>query len=308
MQSVVSIIIPAHNEEKWIAACLESVLSIDDYPYKEVIVVDDASTDNTSEILKRFPITVIRTKKRVGPSSARNIGVREAKGEIIVFIDAHCIVKDSHWIQKFLRFFSDPKVGAVGGYFKRETNRKGPSLTFSSNTQQRLVKSANAAYRKSAFEQVGGFDCGLEWAGDAVLTFKIRKSGWKIVHSRDIMVIHAEKIWSIKRAFFYGSCFFPLLLKYSREIINKKFEILSIGIGLLITLGLIADLLFRLPIFTLSFLLFLSMLNSATHNVSRRRMLVDGFYTTIWSFVYYLGALYGGFRSLLVPKEVDQLS
>jgi len=117
MQPVVSIIIPAHNEEKWIGACLESVLKVDNYPHKEVIVVDDASTDSTTEVIKRFPVSLVKTEKPIGPSSARNIGVREAKGEIIVFIDAHCIIRDHNWIQKFLRLLGDPKVGAVGGYF-----------------------------------------------------------------------------------------------------------------------------------------------------------------------------------------------
>jgi glycosyltransferase involved in cell wall biosynthesis len=94
-QPLVSIVIPARNEKKSIAACLESVFK-DRYFNKEVIVVDDASTDHTSNILKRFPVTVIRNTKPMGPSSARNIGVAKAKGETIIFIDAHCIITDPH--------------------------------------------------------------------------------------------------------------------------------------------------------------------------------------------------------------------
>lgn len=268
-------------------------------------MVDDASTDSTREILKRFPVTVVRTRKSVGPSSARNFGVKEAKGEIIVFIDAHCIVNDHNWIQKFLQFLHDPQVGAVGGYFAPRTRKRGPSLTFSSIPQRRLIKSANAAYRKSVLEQVGGFTPEMEWAGDADLTFKLRNSEWKVMHPRDIMVIHAEKIWSIKRAFSYGTCFFPLLKRYPREIIGKKFELQSICIGLLITLGLIVDGLYKFPIFTLSIVAILSVLNGISRNVSIPRRLMDGFYTTIWAFAYYLGALYGGIRSALLPAKVD---
>lgn len=73
-----------------------------------------------------------------------------------------------------------------------------------------MIKSANAAYRKIVFDIVGGFNPSIEWAGDKVLTFKIYRSGWKVVHSREIQVVHAERLWSLKKATLYGSCFFPL--------------------------------------------------------------------------------------------------
>jgi len=116
-QPIVSVVIPVHNEEKWIAACLESVLRRDAFTDKEIIVVDDASSDRTNEILADFPVAVIRNNKPVGPSSARNIGVKEARGRIVVFIDSHCIIEDSQWMEKFLSFFRDPEVGAVARYF-----------------------------------------------------------------------------------------------------------------------------------------------------------------------------------------------
>lgn len=302
-QPFVSVVIPAYNEEKWIASCIKSVLR-DTYPHKEIIVVDDASTDGTSEILKQLPIKVIRNEKSVGPSSARNIGVKEAKGEIIVFIDAHCIVEDSNWIQRFLQFFQNPKIGAVGGYFKRKESKWGrPSkLGKSPPSPRRLVKSANGAYRKVVFEQVGGFDPLIEWGGDAALTYKVLRSGWKVVHSRDIMVIHAQKIWSIKRGFFYGTSYFPLLKKYPHErklktgIMSKGFLLSPMGIGPLLTLGLLADLLSRFPIFTLSIIVFFSIQRGWDYNVSLLHILGNGFYITIWDFAYYLGALYSLLR------------
>ncbi len=303
---VVSIVIPAHNEGKWIAACLESVLR-DGYPCKEVIVVDDGSTDSTNEILKSFPVTVVRNEKPVGPSSARNIGVKEAKGEIVVFIDAHCIVDDEQWIEKFLRFFPDPEVGAVAGYLERKPSRIGASLTFKTSTQQRLIKSANAAYRKEVLEQVGGFDPSLEWVGDAALTYKVRRSGWKIAHSRDIEVVHAEKLWSIKRAFFYGTGFFPLRKRFPHEIsirIDRKFPHSSMGMGLLLIFGLVADVLCGFPIFAPSLTVFFSVFMRGTdRNVSILQRLKDGFYTTIWSYAYFFGALFGGVRSTLLRDE-----
>lgn len=72
-QPVVSIVIPARNEEKWIGACLESVLR-DSFHDKEIVVVDDGSEDGTGEILKRFHVTVVRNEKSVGPSSSTIVG------------------------------------------------------------------------------------------------------------------------------------------------------------------------------------------------------------------------------------------
>lgn len=294
-QPLVSIVIPAHNEEKWIAACIESVLR-DSYPHKEVIVVDDTSTDHTSDILSRFPVNVIRNEKRVGPSSARNIGVRKAKGEVIVFVDAHCIVEEPEWIQKFLQFFQDQHIGAVAGYFKLDSGRRRLALTLKPvKPEQRLIKSANAAFRKAVFEQVGGFDSGTEWAGDAALTYKIQRSGWKIIHSRDITVTHAEKLWSIKRAFTYGTCYFPLLRRYTRETLTRS---RPIAMGLLLTTGIILDLLFKMPVFTLSFMFFFVGLNGAAHNTSIPRIFADGLYNTVWALSYFLGAIYG------LPKHI----
>jgi len=303
-QPFVSVIIPVHNEERWIEACLESIFKVDNYLNKEVIVVDDASTDRTSKILKRFPVTVVRNEKPVGPSSARNIGVRQAKGEIIVFMDAHCIVEDLEWIEKFVRFFQDPKGGAVGGYFRHEQNKRRLSLTIRQDKSRlRLIKSANAAYRKIVFEQVGGFNPAMEWGGDAALTFKVHRSGWKIVHSHDIIVIHAEKIWPVRKAFFYGTCYFPLRKEYPREKPVRGLLLSPMVIGLLFTFGLVADLLCRLPIFTFSIMVLVSVLNGAAARVPIPRILIDGFYTTIWCLAYYLGALYGGVRSMLLGHK-----
>jgi len=291
-QPVVSVVIPARNEEKWIAACLESVLR-DGFRDKEIIVVDDASEDHTTEILTHFPVTVIRNEKPVGPSSARNIGAKKARGEIIALIDAHCIVDDVQWIGKFIRFFEDSEVGAVAGYLRRLPGLKGASQRFRVRSQLRVIKSANAAYRKALFEQVGGFDPSMEWAGDLDLTCKICRSQWRVVHSRDIQVVHAEKLWSVRRAFLYGTYFFPLLKKYPPEMVRSSVHLFCVGIGLLLTLGIITDLFYRLPVAVFSLLVSFSIFNGAAHGVSLTQMLRDGFYSTIWAFAYYLGAIAG---------------
>ncbi|MEM1975534.1 MAG: glycosyltransferase family 2 protein, partial [Candidatus Caldarchaeum sp.] len=89
----VSVIVPAYNEEKWIGHCIEALLE-NDYPNKEIIVVDDGSVDGTYEIASRYVrrgVTVLR-KPNGGKASALNYGMLFATGEIIVTVDADSIL------------------------------------------------------------------------------------------------------------------------------------------------------------------------------------------------------------------------
>lgn len=91
LNQLVSIIIPVYNVEAYIEKCLDSIL-IQSYPYFEVILVDDGSTDNSLEICRRYAITDKRIKifnqKNNGPSAARNKGIEASSGEFIQFIDS----------------------------------------------------------------------------------------------------------------------------------------------------------------------------------------------------------------------------
>lgn len=87
-----SVIIPTHNRAKLLNYCLRYISnqSVNDY---EIICVDDASTDNTCEIIKNFPnVKYIKLNKHIGPYLARNIGIEKARGELIIFIDSDVIV------------------------------------------------------------------------------------------------------------------------------------------------------------------------------------------------------------------------
>ena len=92
MQDLVSIIIPCLNEEGYIKSCIESILS-QDYQKDliEILVVDGGSNDNTLSILKSFSeVTIINNPNKIVPISM-NLGIKEAKGDFIIRIDAHCL-------------------------------------------------------------------------------------------------------------------------------------------------------------------------------------------------------------------------
>lgn len=89
----VSVIVPVFNGEKTIGACLESIkrqLTAED----ELIVIDDASTDQTGKLIADFPAKYTRNSENQGPAVSRNIGADKAQGDILVFIDSDVVLKD----------------------------------------------------------------------------------------------------------------------------------------------------------------------------------------------------------------------
>ncbi len=125
---LVSIIVPAFNEEKSIRRALDSVIEAD-YPNKEVIVIDDGSTDNTYAIARsykgRMPSDsyLIISRSNGGKSSAINYAIRYAKGDYIITIDADSVIgRDS--IKEIMKYFQEPDVVAVGGNIKVRNRNK----------------------------------------------------------------------------------------------------------------------------------------------------------------------------------------
>lgn len=179
-----SIVIPAHNEERLIAATIDAVLAQDHGDF-EVIVVDNASSDGTFEVASRFErsgaisVRVVR-ESRKGLLSAREAGRRHARGEIIVNIDADCL-PDAKWLSRGLAHFDDPRVVAVAGpydYFDGGLVFRNASLIvqkalygLASRIIQRLGKGAvliggNSFIRASALEAVGGYDTSIVFYGE----------------------------------------------------------------------------------------------------------------------------------------------
>src|SRR5690606_4035458 len=117
----VSIVVPAYNAAGTLAACLDA-LHAQSYPRDcyEVIVVDDASTDETVQIARRAGAQVVAEGK-LGKSGVRNRGAQEARGEIVLFTDADCEPLPT-WVETMVApFRRDPEVvGVKGAYLSRQ--------------------------------------------------------------------------------------------------------------------------------------------------------------------------------------------
>ncbi|MBI5740229.1 MAG: glycosyltransferase [Nitrospirae bacterium] len=205
-----SVIVPAYNAQKTINACLHSLVnqSIPGDMY-EVIVVDDGSTDETPDIIGRSPVKCIRQTNR-GPAAARNRGAQEAQGEIILFTDADC-VPQKDWLEEMVKPLKNTGVAAVKGAYRtgqRSLTARFAQVEFEERFEMLkravsidMVDTYSAAFRKSVFLSLGGFDPSFPVANneDTDLSYRLSLEGHKMVFNPDAIVYHLNHPDSIKR-------------------------------------------------------------------------------------------------------------
>lgn len=172
----VSLIIPAYNEEGYIGRCLESVMRHEGGRFREIIVVDNASSDKTAEIARRFEgVRVIREDKK-GLTHARQAGFDASSGEFVAYIDADCLLRDG-WLETALRVFKDrADIVSVSGpvryhdapYYIQFIMRFLWYLTVPATYQTvgYMLIGGNFIARRSAIEKIGGFDREIAFYGE----------------------------------------------------------------------------------------------------------------------------------------------
>jgi poly-beta-1,6-N-acetyl-D-glucosamine synthase len=112
----VSVLIPAYNEEESIEGTIRSVMRLDYKNIKEIMVINDGSTDNTLKIInglkKEFPLLIVIDKKNGGKADSLNLGIKRAKGELIVVVDSDSFPR-SDALKKTVGYFDDKTVGVA---------------------------------------------------------------------------------------------------------------------------------------------------------------------------------------------------
>jgi len=194
----VSVIVPALNEERTIRECLVSLLGMD-YPpeRREILVVDNGSTDRTPDIVKSFPVRYLREERR-GASYARNRGIEESKGEILAFTDADCVVTTG-WLRELVQGFEDEGVGGVEGetvaYLPvtlaecyRARMRSFSHIGRTDNPLSPYANTANVAFRREVFNRIGLFDTRFSPAGGEDVDFS-----WRFFQETELQLRHNPK-------------------------------------------------------------------------------------------------------------------
>lgn len=198
---LVTVIIPAFNEERVIEASVQRVLQ-SDYPTLQVIVADDGSRDRTSAIVAEAfagnPRVQLLTLANGGKASALNRALVHARGSVIVALDADTQF-EPETIDRLVRWFENPRIGAVAGNAKvgnrvnLVTRWQAVEYVTAQNLERRaltrfdaimVVPGAVGAWRREALDDVGGYPEDT-LAEDQDLTIAIQRKGWKIAYDED---------------------------------------------------------------------------------------------------------------------------
>ena len=255
-----SVIVPAYQAQATITCCLQALFrqTVPQAAY-EVIVVDDESTDNTRERVRSFPRVRLLSQKHAGPAAARNLGLQNAKGQVVLFTDADCEPAPD-WIEQMVAPLGDPAVaGAKGVYHsqQRELVARFVQIEYEDKyTRMRgqdvidFVDTYSACYRRRLLLAAGGFDTTFPEASveDQELSFRLAMKGHRLVFAPRAHVNHWGHARSVgayaRRKFRIGYWKALVLRRYPQKALHDshtpqvmKVQMLLAAVGGLFLVG-----------------------------------------------------------------------
>ena len=204
----ISVVIPAHNSERELAQCLRALAQSSRAP-EQIIVVDDASSDDTAGVAARAGARVVRLERNAGPATARNYGAFQSQGDVLFFLDADVAVALDAVQRVADAFGADGELAAMFGSYDGEPSAPGVVSQFRNllhhYTHQRGRVEASTfwagcgAIRRSVFEAMEGFDGGRFAAPsveDIELGCRMHEAGHAIRLDKRLLCRHL-KSWSL---------------------------------------------------------------------------------------------------------------
>ena len=205
----ISIIVPVYNNPNDLEECLSALLALS-WPNSEIIVVDDGSEDDTPIVAERMGVKVIRMGENSGVAAARNCGATHATGEILFFVDADVVVAPGA-IERVVKTFEDnPDLSAVFGSYDAQPRARGMVSQYRNLLHHFVHQNGNAeastfwagcgAIRKSAFQEIGGFDAkrfrypSIE---DIELGYRLRQADHRILLDKGLQGTHLKQ-WNLR--------------------------------------------------------------------------------------------------------------
>jgi glycosyltransferase involved in cell wall biosynthesis len=201
----ISVIVPFHDEKRYIERCVKALISQRYEREKyEVIFIDNNSNDGSAEVVQKFKDVILLYEKKPGAYAARNRGINRSKGKILAFTDSDCVPHEN-WLKNISNAFNDPKIKLVQGTVKFAEKGKALSLledydnekaayVYSSDKKEAYYGyTNNMAVRREMFEDFGNF-IEIMRGGDTIFLQKVleKYSCASAIHSPDIRVLHLE--------------------------------------------------------------------------------------------------------------------
>lgn len=226
---MISYIVPIYNSEKTIASCLESILAQN--VEKEILAIDNNSSDKSAEIIKKYPVKYFCEMKR-GPAAAKNKGLKELNhaSTYVAFVDSD-VVLPNDWTIKALKLLEKHAgVCGVGGHGKsiimNSASEIFDNLLYGKNANQRdaIVKSLatmDVMYRKESISNMF-FNEKLIAAEDPDFNFRLNQKNYKLLYSSELWVYHHNPtriMIAMKKWFNYGK-FYPLPYFLNNELMD----------------------------------------------------------------------------------------
>ena len=205
----ISVIVPVFNSASELSKCLDALVASRP-PEVEIIVVDDASTDDSAEVAARSGARVIRLAKNSGPAAARNRGAQHARGAILFFVDADVVVAPDAIERVSRAFVERPDVAAVFGSYDDRPMRRGVVSQYRNLLHHFVHQQGNpdastfwagcGAVRRSVFEALGGFDAVRfrhPCIEDIEFGVRMRRAGHRILLDKQVQGTHL-KTWTLR--------------------------------------------------------------------------------------------------------------
>jgi glycosyltransferase involved in cell wall biosynthesis len=229
-KNLISVVIPTYNRKEEIKECLENIYK-QEYPRDkyEVIVVDDGSHDNTSDVLEQCRIQLSNfryfIRSNEGPGKARNYGAKKAEGNILVFIDSDCIMTPGFLeiiediFDKYeniaacsgdaISIFKDKLFYPLSDYYQKKKRRHYEAHLINELTPFFKLRTDCCALKKDIFKKLGGFnkDFSQSAAEDIELGYRMLQNGYNTLFCGKLLVKHYQRanlIDMLKRSYRFG--------------------------------------------------------------------------------------------------------
>jgi glycosyltransferase involved in cell wall biosynthesis len=212
IRTAISLVMTVRNEADSLPSLFDSVIAQTMRP-SEIVILDGGSTDGTQEVIRAYmdrlglPLRLIE-QPGANISEGRNRAIREAASDIVGVTDAG-VRLDTRWLELLSAPFSDPKVDVVSGFFLADPHtpfERAMGATVLPSVEEIdpptfLPSSRSVAFRKSAWESVGGYPEWLDYSEDLVLDLKLKEAGHTFVFAPEAVAYFRPR--STLRAFFH---------------------------------------------------------------------------------------------------------